>query len=46
MEIPGPEIKSEPQLQPMPQLWHHQFLNPLCQAGNGTLPAAETMSGP
>ena len=29
MEVPRPGIKSEPQLQPMPQLWQRQILYPL-----------------
>ena len=32
--VPGPSIKSELQLQPMPQLQQHRILNPLCQAGD------------
>ena len=34
MEIPGPGIKSEPQLQPMPQLRQHQIINLLHHSGN------------
>ena len=35
-------IKSEPQLWPVPQLWQHQFLNPLHQARDHTYAATET----
>ena len=31
MEVPGPEIKLEPQLQPIPQMWQHWMLNALLQ---------------
>ena len=31
--VPRPGIRSEPQLQPMPQLRHHWILNPLCWTG-------------
>ena len=34
MEVPRPGIKSELQLQPTPQLWQHQVLNPLSYSGN------------
>ena len=34
MEIPGPGIKSEPQLQPMPQLQQCPILNLLSYRGN------------
>ena len=34
MEVPGPGIKSEPQLQPMPQLQQHWILNPPHGAGD------------
>ena len=34
--VPGPEIRSELQLQPMPQLWQHWILNPLCRAMDQT----------
>ena len=34
MEVPGPGIKSELQLWPMPQLWRHGILNPLHHKGN------------
>ena len=30
--VPGPEIRSEPQLQPKLQLWQHPVLNLLCWA--------------
>ena len=33
MEVPGSEIKSEPQLQPMPQLRQLWILNPLLLSG-------------
>ena len=44
--VPRPGIKSKLELQPMPQLWQCQPLNPLCQAGGGTrvLDTAETPS--
>ena len=31
--VPGPGIRSKPQLQPKPQLWQCWILNPLCWAG-------------
>ena len=34
MEVLRPGIKSKPQLQPMPQLWQHQILNPLHHSKN------------
>ena len=34
MEIPGPGIKSELQLRPMPHLWHCWILNSLCPSRN------------
>ena len=34
MEVPGPRIKSELQLQPAAWVQQHQILNPLCQAGD------------
>lgn len=33
--VPGPKIRSEPQLQPKPQPWWRRILNPLCRAGDG-----------
>ena len=36
MGVPRPGIKSEPQLQPTPQLWQGQILNPLFQAEDQT----------
>ena len=36
MEIPGPGIKSKPQLQPTPHLRQRQILNPLHRAGDWT----------
>ena len=36
--VHGLEIRSELQLQPKPQLWQRQILNPLCQARNQTCP--------
>ena len=36
MEVPGPGIKSEPQLQPTPQVRQCKILNPLCQSRNST----------
>lgn len=35
-EVPGPGIRSEPQVQPKPQLQSFNSLCPLCQAGDGT----------
>ena len=52
IEVPGPRIKSKPPLQPTPQLWQHQILNSLCQAGDqihasaATQASAETMQDP
>ena len=34
IEVFGPGIQSKPQLQPLPQLWQCQILNPLNQALN------------
>ena len=34
MEVSGLGIKSELQLQPIPQLWQHWTLNPWCHSGN------------
>ena len=34
--IPRPGIRSELQLQPVPQLWQCQILNPLCWTGDRT----------
>ena len=34
--VPRPWFRSKAQLQPKPQLWQHQNLNPLCQAGDWT----------
>ena len=42
MEVPGPGIKSKPQMQPRPHLHQCCILNPLHQAGNGTVPCTET----
>ena len=44
MEVPRPGIESEPHLhlQPMPQLWQHQILNPLAQVGDQIGNATET----
>ena len=36
MEVPGPGTESEPELQPMLQLWQSQILNPRHQAGDQT----------
>ena len=36
MDVPGPGVKPEPQLRPTPELWQHQILHPLCQAGDQT----------
>ena len=33
MDVPGPGIKPEPQMQPVPHLWQSQILNPLHYAG-------------
>ena len=33
---PGPGIRPKPSLCSTPQLWQHQTLNPLCQAGDRT----------
>ena len=38
MEVPGPGIESELQLQPTPHLQQHQILNPPCHSGNSPLP--------
>ena len=38
MEVPGPGIKSEPQLQLTPQQWQHRILNPLCGPGIKSAP--------
>ena len=52
MEVPGPGIKSKPQLQPMPQLQQFHILKPLCQARDQTHTSAvswaptETMQNP
>ena len=35
--VPGPGIRSEPQLQCTLKLWQCQILNPLCQARDQTL---------
>ena len=40
MEVPGPGIKSEPQLQPVPQLWQCWILNPLSRAEDWTCASA------
>ena len=37
LEVPGSGIKSKLQLQPMPQLWQCQILNPLCPSRNSCL---------
>ena len=42
MEVPRPGVESELQLQSMPQLWQHQILNPLYQAGDQTHASATT----
>ena len=34
--VPGPGIRSEPQLWPKPQVWQCQILNPLCRARDRT----------
>ena len=39
MEVPGPGIESEPELQ---QLWQHRILNPLCWARDQTSATTET----
>ena len=36
MDVPGPRMASEPQLQPMPQLLQLWIFNPLCQARDRT----------
>jgi len=46
MEVPGPRIESELQLQRTPQLQQHWILNPLCQAGDPTCTATETTPDP
>ena len=43
MEVPGPGVKFELQLQPRPQLRQLQILNPLRGAGDQTCTPAETM---
>ena len=42
MEVPGPRTDSKPQLQPMPQLWQHQILNPTFQTGDRTHASTKT----
>ena len=42
MEVPGPGIKSEPQLQPKLQPWQQWILNPLHQARDQTCTSAAT----
>lgn len=42
MEVPGPGIKSKPQLQFMLLLWQCQILNPLHQARDQTCTSAAT----
>ena len=44
MEILGSGIESEPQLQPKPQLWQCQILNPLHPSGNQTRALAATQA--
>lgn len=34
--VPKPDIRFEPQLQPMPKLWQCPILNPMCWAGDRT----------
>ena len=36
MEVSGAGAESKLQLQPKPQLWQHQNLNPLCRAEDRT----------
>ena len=46
MEVPRPGSEPEPQLRPLPQLWQHWILNPLCQAGDQTYDTTGTMPDP
>ena len=43
-EVPRPEIKSKPQLRPMPQLQQCRILNPLFQARAQTYTSAVTQA--
>ena len=44
MEVPEPGTESEMQLQPTPQLWQCQILNPLYRTGDQTLASAATLA--
>ena len=41
MEFPKPRTESKPYLQPVPQLWQRQILNPLFWAGDQTHTSAK-----